>query len=896
MVLSAGALLGPYEILAFLGVGGMGEVYLAKDTRLDRTVAIKVLPSHLAGNLELRQRLEREAKILSNLNHPHICTLHDMGHEEGMDYLVMEYLEGDTLAARLTKGPLPLLQALPLAMQIADALDNAHSRSVVHRDLKPANIVLTKSGAKLLDFGLARIDKRMPVDGNTVSMGLTNPGTILGTFQYMAPEQLEAKDADARTDLFAFGAVLYEMLTGHKAFEGKSQASLISAIMSAEPPAIATLQPMTPPPLERVVKTCLAKDPEDRWQSMRDVLLQLQSIAQAPSENVTGASHRGRGRWVRIGITAGIGLLCALAGWLARRPEPGHTYQVSINPPDGSIFLSARSNEGGSAVSPDGTLLAFVARTGDKVQLWVRRLDSASARPLPGTEGASYPFWSPDSRHLGFFTADKLKAIEIAQGPPHTLCDVVSGRGGSWNGRGDIVFAAFSTGRALHRIAASGGASTPVTALNTARGELFHFWPHFLPDGRHYLYLVRTTKTETTGIRVGTLDATLPQEDRLVVPAISNATYARPTRSGWGGKSSGHLFFLREGSLLAQAFDPADLEVKGDPFPIVEHVGYERTVGLVDFSASSNGTLVYGSVGALRSQLTWRDRTGKQLGNRDPGSDVSAPRLSPDGKRFAFSRLDSARNSDIWVGEGGGATPSRFTYHPSFDGFPAWSPDGSQIVFTSQSSGVYNLFRKDSNGAGEPERLAASHLLQYDSDWSRNGQFLLFTEAGGKTETDLIILPLTGNRKYYPFLQTQFSESQGRFSPDGRWIAYVSNETGTSEVYVQSFVPGQPASGARWKVSSGGGVQPGWRWDGSELFYLSPDHKMMAASVSLGSPSFQAGTPVALFSTKVPTTLAVPRQYEVTHDGQRFILLESALEIEAKPMTLVINWLTGTPH
>ncbi|MGH9363953.1 MAG: protein kinase domain-containing protein, partial [Thermoanaerobaculia bacterium] len=543
MTLSAGFRLGPYEVLAPLGAGGMGEVYKAKDTRLERTVAIKVLPAHLSSSEEMRQRFEREARAISQLSHPHICALYDVGSHEGTEYLVMEYLEGETLATRLAKGSLPLDQTLSCGIQIADALDKAHRQGIVHRDLKPGNVMLTKSGVKLLDFGLAKLRQAEsePVASRLSALGtegtpLTAEGTLLGTLQYMAPEQLEAKEADARTDIFAFGATLYEMATGRKAFSGTSQASLISAIMTAEPALISTIQPMTPPALDRMVKTCLAKDPDERWQNAHDLMRELRWIAElgsqagVPGPVVARRKSRERFSW---GLTA-VTLLVALAA-VAAAVRYAHRAAMLARPMRSSMVLPEKSALRAAAISPDGTRVVFVARdSSGRNLLWIRPLDSLAVQPLPGTENPSFPFWSPDSRFIGFFADGKLKKIDASGGPPQTLCDAPVNRGGTWNREGVILFAPVSDGP-IYRVSASGGLPTPVTRLDPSRGETSHRWPFFLPDGQHFLYLVASFggPKEKTGIYVGSLDS---KEEKFLLPANSSVAYAPP----------GYLLFFRE--------------------------------------------------------------------------------------------------------------------------------------------------------------------------------------------------------------------------------------------------------------------------------------------------------------------------------------------------------------
>jgi len=632
MTLTTGSRLGPYEILTLIGAGGMGEVYKARDTRLDRMVAIKVLPSRLSLSQEARLRFDREAKAVSSLNHPHICTLHDVGQQEGVEFLVMEYLEGETLAARLEKGPLALDQVLRTAIEIASALDKAHRQGLIHRDLKPDNVMITKSGAKLLDFGLAKLQGLE--SGSTAAAGvsalategrnLTAEGTILGTFAYMAPEQLEGKEADARTDLFALGVLIHEMATGNRAFQGKSQASLISAIMSFDPQPISAVQPMSPPALDRLVKICIAKDPDERWQTAHDVMLQLTFIAEGGAQATSSASLAARrGRETLGWIVAGVLLLAGLAAIAVYSPQSTPDVRVirlSVSPPEGSTVESI-------SLSPDGRRLAFVAMGPDgRTLLWLRPLDSYAAQPLVGTEGAAWPFWSPDNRSLGFFAEGKLKRIDAAGSLLQTLCDASDDpRGGTWNQDGIILFSP-NFGSPLHQVSAGGGTSTPVTALDASQAETSHRWPSFLPDGRHFIYLMRSAQPDHRGIYVGSLDS---KDARRLVSVESSAAYAAP----------GYLLFVRERTLMAQPFDATRFQISGDSFPVAEGVGSfgeSGPTGYAPFSASGTGVLAHGSVAARMTQLVWFDRTGQLLGPIGPPGMYTEPALSPDGQRVAL--------------------------------------------------------------------------------------------------------------------------------------------------------------------------------------------------------------------------------------------------------------------
>ncbi|HVS90119.1 MAG TPA: protein kinase [Candidatus Acidoferrum sp.] len=884
MGLPAGSRLGPFEILAPAGAGGMGEVYRARDTRLDRTVAIKVLPAHLAGNPERQQRLEREARAVSSLNHPHICALYDIGHQDGIHYLVMEYLEGETLAQRIGKGTLPTEQLLRWAIEIAGALEKAHRMGLVHRDLKPGNIMLTKEGAKLLDFGLAKPTVAAPAAElttmATTSKPLTAEGTIVGTFQYMAPEQLEGKEADARSDIFSFGAVLYEMATGRKAFEGKSQASLIAAILAAEPPPITKLQPMAPPALSRVVKTCLAKDPDERWQTAHDLKLQLEWIAEGGSLAGVPASvvARRKNRERIFGVVALAAMVAAvLLGvlYFQRAPSEARAIRAYIKPAANSSFLFT-GQPSGFALSPDGRRLAYVASAPDgRTLLWIRPIDSLQAQPLAGTEDVSYPFWSPDSRFIGFFAGGKLKKIEASGGPPLTLCDAPLGRGGTWNREGVILFAP-TVNTPLHRVSASGGATTPVTTLDLSKNETTQRWPYFLPDGRHFLYVAGTPfapkENPTNAILVGSLDS---KESKLLLYTHSNAIYA-----------SGHLLFLRQNTLMAQPFDPRHLELTGDAFPIADPVQEDESTIRSIFSASQDGLLAYleGTSGGDR-QLIWVDRSGKKLGEMPGTGSYFAPRISPDGKRLTFTLPSSG--FDVWSYDLARGVKTRLTFGSASaqaNQNAVWSPDGRWIAYTSIRGGKFGLYQKPSDGSGSEEVLLEGiYQSRFPSDWSPDGKLLAY-QGARQGILSIWMLPLSGERKPYPFLSSQFTEILPAFSPDGKWVAYCSNESGELKVYVVPF----PGPGGKWQVSPGGGYTPRWRRDGKEIFYLSSDNKVMAAEVKASGTSFEVGAVQPLFETR-PSRTVINGSYDVTADGQRFVIAYEAGQPTAA-ITLVVNW------
>ena len=897
MPLTSGAKLGPYEILAPLGAGGMGEVYRARDTRLDRSVAIKVLPSHLSSDPQRRERFEREAKAISALNHPHICTLHDIGREGETDFLVMELVEGQTLAARLEKGPLSSDLVLRLGIEISDALDKAHRLGIIHRDLKPGNIMLTpRSGSKLLDFGLATpvvTPESAATAMLTASKPLTKEGTILGTFHYMAPEQLEGREADARSDIFAFGAVLYEAATGKKAFEGKTTASVIAAVLASEPAPMSTLQPLTPPALERLVKTCLAKDPDERFQSAHDLNLQLRWIAEAGSQAGVPAPvvvRRKLHQQLAWGLAAACLIIAAVfavayfrAASVVSRPVRSY-----ILPPEKTEFQFAPST-GGPVLSPDGTRVVFPAHDASgKMLLWVRPLDSLSAQPLQGTEGASYPFWSPDSRFLGFFVPGKLKKIDVSGGPPQTVCDAPSGRGGTWNTDDVIVFTPEVSGP-LSRVPAAGGAPAPLTQFDKTLQQTSHRWPVFLPDGRHFVYWAGDpfSATATNGVFLGSLEG---KEQHFLFQTESDALYAPP----------GYLLYMREQSLMAQPFDAGSLKLTGDAFPIAELVANPQNFRLGFFSVSQNGVLIYLTGSGAQARFAWLDANGKQLTVVGDMDFYGQLRLSPDGSHLAEIVNDPlGRNSDIWLIDLGRGVRTRFTFDPAVHYFPVWSPDGTRIAFASSRRGPLNLYVKGSSGAGTEEPLIESDGSKFPTDWSRDGRFIAFNfiDPKGKTNFDIWVLPMFGDRKPFPFLQTQFSEGGAVFSPDGHWIAYQSDESGNTEIYIAPF-EGQPAAatggpqGGKWQVSQGGGRVPTWRRDGKGLYYLGSEGKLMEAVVTPKGSAVEMGIPHEVLQARFTVLGQFARTYDVSPDGKRFLVLSSE-ETGATPLTLVTNWTAG---
>ncbi|PYQ65463.1 MAG: hypothetical protein DMF54_10995 [Acidobacteria bacterium] len=879
MTLTAGSRLGPYEILAAIGAGGMGEVYRARDTRLERTVALKVLPEHLTSDPDLRQRFEREAKTISQISHPHICALYDVGREGDRDYLVMEYLEGETLAARLDKGALPSEQLLRYGIEIADALDKAHRQGIVHRDLKPGNVMLTKSGVKLLDFGLAKFQaaaRDKGLSGVSVlateaqkSQPLTERGTVLGTFQYMAPEQLEGGEADARSDIFAFGAVLYEMATGRKAFSGKSQASLAGSILRDDPTSVTEIAPMIPPAVNRVVKTCLAKDPEDRFQTAHDVKLQLQWIAEGGSQAglpaPVAARRKSRER-LAWGVAAAA-LLAAAAlgfGFVRRAPAKPRAVRFEIVPPEGVIAIDA------PRISPDGRYLAFNATDSEgKTRIWVRPLNALAAQPLNGTEGSARPFWSPDSRFLGFIAEGKLKKIEVTGGPAQKICDAPTGADGSWSSQGVILFD--GTGKdPIYRVPAGGG--TPAVAVRTETsgkdGQVG--WPEFLPDGRHFLFMAIGVKPEDSAYRVGSIDST---DSKPFAPAQTLVTFAPP----------GYLLFVRDKTLVAQRFDPKAVRTQGEPVPLAEHIGTD-SVGLATFSVSRDGTLAY-RTGDSGARLLWVDRSGKELDALGDRGEYSNPKLSLAGDRLVFDLNDPrSGKSDIWIRDLARGVNSRFTFGDGNNGVPIWSPDGATVVFRSDRNGNYDLFEKPASGQGEEKILLKSAEQKFACDWSRDGRYISYASQNQKSGWDAWALPTFGDRKPVPIVAGPFNQLMPVFSPDARFVAYQSNESGRAEIYVQSF----PVASGKWQVSSSGGTDPSWSSDGKTLYYRAADQKLTAVEIQ-AEESFKAGIPRPLFAARVQPGVA-RNKYAVSGNGERFLFVAPLGREALTPTTVVLNW------
>jgi eukaryotic-like serine/threonine-protein kinase len=877
MTLSTGFRLGPYEILSPIGAGGMGEVYRAKDTRLERAVAIKVLPEKSVPSADARQRFEREAKTISQLSHPHICALYDVGREGETEYLVMELLEGETLGERLAKGALPLEQTLRYGVEIADALDKAQRQGIVHRDLKPGNVMLTKSGVKLLDFGLAKAVAPAGPRGSLTSLptqqGLTQEGTILGTFQYMAPEQLEGKEADARTDIFAFGATLYEMATGRKAFSGTSQASLISSIMKEDPAPISAVQPMAPAALDRVVKTCLAKDPEDRWQSAGDVGKELRWIGEGSAAGLaapTVVSSRRRRREVLAWCLAAAGLLGAAAALLARRSTPTpQPLRFTFSPPAGHRF--ARLEQ--VATSPDGRRLAFVAYDLDgNSQLWVQGLDALSARPLDGTGFARSPFWSPDGRAIAFFQGGRLRRIDAEGGTIQTICEGVgSWGGGSWGARDEIVFGA-TFGAPLLRVPSSGGKPAPVTALETARGDAAHLFPSFLPDGRHFVFAARNVDPRASAVALGDLDS---KASRILWRADSSAVWS----------PLGYLLFAREGTLFAQRFDARRLAREGEAASVTSNIQFFTENNRVYVSAGGD-VLAYGLWQHDR-RLVWVDRQGRELGTLGPVAHYEDVRISPSGDRVAVSIRNPSEgwNLDVWVFDVRRGIASRVSTERFDELHPIWSPDGQRLFYGSDRAGFYDLYSRPASGGPEVEVLRTT-WDKFANDVTPDGSGMVFGGSPAGANEDVWLLPLAGERTPKPMIETkEFLEFSTRLSPDGRWMAFASEESGRMEIFVQPF-----PSGPKRQVSSSGGFAPAWSRDGGEIYYRARDGRVTAVAVRPGASGLEVGQSQALFSLESPPMAGFdPRAFDVGPDG-RFLVLRAVEESRSDPFVVDVHW------
>jgi len=834
----------------------MGEVYRARDTRLDRTVALKVLPAHLSDDLEMRKRFEREARAISALSHPNICALYDIGNVDGQEFIVMEFLEGETLAERLSRGPLEIDDVIRFGTDIADALEKAHRQGIIHRDLKPGNVVITDSGAKLLDFGLA---KWMPAGAHSIlgraddiTKPLTTQGTLLGTVPYMAPEQLEAKDVDARSDIFSFGAILYEMATGVRAFNATSNASLIASILREDPPPASRLRNITPRALDQIIRTCLSKNPDERFQSAHDVKLALRMLTAAdPYEPPEPAKQR---PWLVPAVIAAIvfaAMLVAASTLFRRESEKPRVYRFTIAPPHGSMFPSL--SEGGAfALSPDGRQLVFEGTTPEgRTYLWRRALDSEAAEMLEPTEGGKYPFWSADGRSIAFFADGKLKRMTLPDGPAQTIADAPTGRGGSWS-RGDVIVFAPSSAGPLVRVSANGGQPQAVTTVT--RDQYSHRWPVFIDDTK-FLYVAQSQRPSVSGVYAGSLESA---ETKRLLPAPLSVAFAPPH----------DLFYVRDHVLVRQRLDPRRGELTAEAATIADRMIYYRDRAYVPVSASSDGTIAFRRDGASNTRVIWYGRDGRRLGAVGEMGEYEGVSISPDGARVAFGYFDANESLNHIAIATRGGVPRRFTFARGNQYSPIWSPDGARLAFSDDESGVDTLAAKPLAGTSNEQPLIpqppSSTCAQ---SWSPDGEHILYRSQDAKTGFDVQVLSLKSG-KSSPYLQGPSDESQAQFSPDGNWVAYASTESGRPEVYVQPF----PATGAKWQISVGGGEQPRWRRDGKELFYLAADRNLMSVPVAVPG-AFDAEPPRVLFATNLPFgDLNVSQAWDVTPDGTRFAI------------------------
>jgi len=870
-----GTKLAHYKITSHLGSGGMGDVYQATDSRLGRSVAIKFLPEAFSHDSERVARFEREARVLASLNHPHIAGIYGLEESGERKFLVMELVDGETLAEWIERGPIPVEESLGIAKQICEALEAAHEKGIIHRDLKPANVKITPEGkVKVLDFGLAKAFEAEASKANlsqspTLSMAATNAGVILGTAAYMSPEQAKGRTVDKRTDIFAFGAVLYEMLTGRQAFEGEDIADILSRVLQREPDW--TLLPANVPRrIGELLRRCLEKNVKNRRSDATDVRFDIEQALSEPPE--TAAVPAGSGTRERLWMSVAIVFLIVIAALTV--PAVRYLREAApASPPEMRLEITTPpTNDPASlAISPDGQKIVFAATSGGS-RLWVRSLDSASARQLAGTDNASFPFWSPDSRSIGFFADGKMKRIDIDGGSLQVLANAVAPHSGTWNRDGVILFA-FGAIKPIFSISATGGASTAVTRLQASQLRS-HGFPQFLPDGRHFLYHV-SGSPEARGVYIGQLDG--PETRRLLDADNAAAVYA-----------SGQLLFVRQGMLFAQHFDPDRLTLTGNPFPVGDTGGVPANVTVV--SASAAGPVVYRPISGGERQFFWIDRSGKdvgKVGNSD-GANPLDPTLSPDGRHVALSRNVNGI-SNIWLLDLSRSVLSRFTFDAFSTMRPMWSPDGSRIVFQSNKNGVNDLYQKSASGAGTEELLLATPQGKMPTDWSRDGRFLLYRSDDSKTGLDLWALPLDGDRKPFPVVQTDFDERDGQFSPDGKWVAYQSNESGRFEIYVQSF----PGPGGKTQISTDGGAQVRWRHDSKELFYIGLDDRLIAVPIRFASngQSIEPDSPVPLFSTHIGgAVLTINRQqYAISADGQRF-LMNTISDETTSPITVILNW------
>ncbi len=892
MALTSGTKLGPYEIQSPLGAGGMGEVYRAVDKRLDRTVAIKVLPAHLSSDPELKQRLEREAKTISSLQHVNICTLYDIGTQGDTDFLVMEYLEGQTLADRLQKGPLPIDQLLKIATEIAQALEKAHQRGIIHRDLKPANIMLTQAGAKLMDFGLAK--PKLPNASQALGMftpstptmnlasltsaasPLTQKGSIVGTFQYMAPEVLQGADSDARSDVFSLGCVLYEMVTGRRAFEGKTQLSVMSAILEKDPEPIATVQPTLPAALDYTVRSCLEKNPDERIQTAHDVKLQLAWIATSSSQTGAPALPSSKPRptlWLAAIAVLALAVIALTVALMWSAPAR-RVLRVNLLPPEGTRFETLYRN-GAPALSPDGTHLAFIAQKDGRNSLWLRSFDRLDATPVRGTDDAFFPFWSPDGTAVAFFMQGKLWRTDVNGGSPTPICDAPEARGGSW-GSGNVIVFAPSFGGPLFQVSAAGGKPKAVTSVSVVSSTISDRWPSFLPDGKHFLFLHSPygNAADQNEVHLGSLDG----GDQLVLRGkFYGAQYA-----------AGRLLAVRDGSLLAWKFDASSGKASGDPVPVVDKVASDEITALSVVSVSAQGMLLYQSgAGSNGDRHVWMDATGKELSQLSEPTVYGPTRISPDGSRIATPVIGQFGNSSLWIWDLAGGTRSLASAANEYVDATVWSADGRTLYFDIFNPDLRTELRTVAADGSQPERtLIKSDRNLLPVDVTSDGKWLLYEEAkvGALTDAELKAFPLVPGLQPLTVLEPVADGSNARLRPASNdWLAYQSNQSGRAQVYLTRF----PHPGAKYQVSKDGGVQPVWSKDGKTLYYLDPYRKLTAVDIQTSGEAVQIGAAKPLFTVGIRHSIST-EAYDVARDG-RFLVVDSITESTA-PLVLVTNW------
>ena len=882
MPLAPGTKLGPYEIIAPLGAGGMGEVYRARDDKLGRDIALKVLPEAFSSDAQRMARFGREAKVLASLAHTNIATIHGVEDSCNTRALVMELVEGSTLAERIQCGAIPLDEALPIAKQIGDALEYAHERGIVHRDLKPANVKITCDGhVKVLDFGLAKaLASELSSSGTDTSPTLTamatGTGFLLGTAAYMSPEQAKGKAADRRADIWSFGVVLYEMLAGKRLFIGETTSDTLAEVLKTEPDW-SQLPTSTPQVILNLVQRCLKKDPRQRLQAIGDARIALEeTIGGVPEQ--PALPGRAQSRWLLFlpwAVATGLAIAVAVLGLFYTRliGIPSQTIVAQVAPPDNTSFLLAGLAGDPPILSPDGKRLAFVAVDKDGKQfLWVRPLNAAAAQPLAGTEDAYMPFWSPDSRSLGFVAHGKLNRIDASGGPPLALCDAPLGRGAAWSNQGTVLFSP-TVASPLFRVPASGGATQPMTKL--AAGNIAHRWPQFLPDDQHFLYYIWSSIQDQSGTYVASLDGSEP---KLIVRGDSVGLYAPP----------GFLLYVQNGTLMAQRFDATALRLIGDAMPLAEHVGLNGPKRRALFTVSQNGLLAYPVANqAASNQLLWFGRSGKKIGETGTPGNYSDVRISPDGQRLAVAKIvQSAPNISLWVYDLARGVETRLTFDDANYATPVWSPDGRTITFSSNRGGALHLYQKPADGTGAISPLVVDGDVEQFPSWSSDGRYLLFSRQGPREGANFSIwaLPFFGDHKESLLVKGQFFVDQPALSSDGKWLAYRSAESAVPEIYVIPFGGGT----GKWQVSTNGGAFPHWRRDGRELFYLAGDEKIMAAEISEQGESLRVGKISALFQASRSATIGAP--YDVAADGQKFLVVSQGVSQAAQPLTLITNW------